>query len=277
MAKTTDTPVGDFDLPEIEPNPEDGIDRPIGILSAVPEEEEAFKPFFSEIESGERMGFTVRHGVMEGKPVVLMRSGVGKVNAAIGTMALIQEFYCGTIVMAGVAGSLDPAIGIGDVVVAKRVVQHDYGSIIDGHIKTYQPGVLPLPGYEGKIGYDLDNRLHEHVKRALKGLDLPPLSRELTGGEYRLPKAHFGTIVSGDQFVNCARTRERLAFEFGAMAVEMEGAAIAQVCERFNVPCLIVRGISDLAGSQSHYNFPAFAHDVSVAVASVVRRLIAVI
>ena len=266
----------DIDLPEDEPNPADDIDRPIGILSAVPEEEAAFKPFFSEIETGQRMGFTVRHGVIEGKPVVMMRSGVGKVNAAIATMALIQEFYCGTIVMAGVAGSLDPAIGIGDVVVAKRVVQHDYGAIIDTRVVPFHPGVLPLPGNEGKIGYDLDQRLADKVKRALKGFDLPPLSRELTGGEYRLPKAHVGTIVTGDQFVNCPRTRERLAFRYGALAVEMEGGAVAQVCERFKAPFLIVRGVSDLAGTQSHYHFPAFAHDVSVAVATVVARLIAV-
>jgi adenosylhomocysteine nucleosidase len=267
-----------MDMEDADLNPEDSIDRPIGILSAVPEEEEAFSTIFSEIETGERLGFQVRHGVIEGKPVVMMRCGLGKVNAAMATMALIQEFYCGAVVMAGVAGSLDSSVAIGDVVIGHRIVQHDYGAIIDGHIKVFNAGVLPLPGMEGPIGYTMPPDLFDRVKKAVKGFDLPPLSRELTGGEYRLSKMHCGTIVTGDTFVNCARTRERLAYEFGALAVDMESGAIAQVAQHFGkTPCLVVRGVSDLAGSASHIDFPAFARDVSIAVATVVKRLIAVV
>ncbi len=266
-----------MEMDDVDPNPEDSIDRPIGILSAIPEEEEAFKGIFKEIEDGERMGFKVRHGTIEGKPVVLMRSGVGKVNAAIATMALINEFYCGTIMMAGVAGSLDASVSIGDVVVGHRVVQHDYGALIDGRIKAYQPGVLPMPGLEGAIGYNVAQELFDRVKKATKGFDLPPLSREMTGGEYRLAKLHCGTILTGDTFVNCARTRDRLAFEFGALVVDMESGAVAQVAQHFTkTPWIVVRGVSDLAGASSHSNFPMFAKDVSVAVATVVKRLITV-
>ena len=267
----------DFDLPAPIESPEDGIDRPIGILSAVPEEDEAFKGSFDEIEAGEHGGFSVRHGMLEGKPVVLMRCGVGKVNAASAAISLIRDFYCGSIIVAGVAGALDECVAVGDVVIGRKLIQHDYGALIDGHIKAFQPGVLPLPGNEGALGYSLPIELQDECKRLIKGMDLPPLSRELTGGEFRLPKCHMGVIVTGDTFVNCKRTGRRLAFEFGAIAVEMEGAAVAQVCERLGHRWMVVRGVSDMVGEASHVSFPAFARDVSVTVGAVVKRLVTVI
>ncbi len=253
------------------------LDSPIGVISALPEEEQAFAAIFTEIETGTRAGFSIRHGSIDNKPVVLMRCGVGKVNAALATMTLIQDFYCRAVVMAGVAGSLDADIRIGDVVVASRVVQHDYGAIIDNRIKTFQPGTLPLPGHEGPVGYVPAPSLLDLLKRGTRGIDLAPLSHDVTGGEYRVPKVSLGTIVTGDTFVNCARTRERLAHEFGAVAVEMEGAAVAQVAEHFGKDWVVVRGVSDLAGHHSHVNFQAFAKDVSASVSGVVRRLVGVI
>jgi adenosylhomocysteine nucleosidase len=269
-------PLDEFES-EYEPVEAKDLDSPIGILSALPEEEAAFADSFREIEAGERNGFSIRHGSIDNKPIVLVRTGLGKVNAALATMMLIQDFYCRAVIMAGVAGSLSPDIGIGDVVVADRVVQHDYGATIDGHIKAYQPGAMPLPGHEGPIGYTPPADLLDLLKRGTRGVDLPPLSRELTGGEYRMPKVCMGTIASGDSFINCARTRDRLYHEFGAVAVEMEGGAVAQVATQFKKPWVVVRGMSDLAGSASHVNFPIFAKDVSVAVAHVVRRLVGVI
>ena len=251
-------------------------DRPIGIISAVPEEEAALGGIFQLIEEGERHGFRVSHGTIGRKPVVLVKSGVGKVNAAIAAMMLITEFYCGPLIMAGVAGSLDPAIPVGDVVVGTRLVQHDYGALIDGRIKPYQPGLLPLPGLEGAVGYAMLPALEEKVRRALRGIDLPALSPDVTGGAMRVPKLHFGTIVSGDTFLNCPRTRDRLSFEFGALAVEMEGAAVAQVAERFGHSLVVVRAVSDLAGSRSHVDFPAFVKDVAAEMAVVVGRLVTV-
>ena len=253
------------------------LDSPIGVLSALPEEEAAFANIFREIETGERGGFSIRHGSIDNKPVVMVRTGIGKVNAALATSMLIQDFYCRAVVMAGVAGSLDPAIGIGDVVVADRVVQHDYGATIDGRIKAYQPGTLPLPGNEGPVGYVPAPAMLDLLKRSVRGIDLAPLSRELTGGEFRMPKVCLGTVATGDSFINCARTRDRLYHEFGAIAVEMEGAAVAQVATLYNKPWVVVRGMSDLAGAASHVSFPLFAKDVSTAVASVVRRLVGII
>jgi adenosylhomocysteine nucleosidase len=251
-------------------------DRPIGIISAIPEEEQAFDSVFQKVEEGEHHGFRVSHGMIGHRPVVLVKSGIGKVNAAIAAMMLIAEFHCGPLIMAGVAGSLDPAIPVGDVVVGTRLVQHDYGALVDGRIKAYQPGELPLPGMEGPVGYTLLPKLEEKIRRSLRGLDLPTLSPQVTGGTSRVPALHFGTIVSGDTFLNCPRTRDRLAFEFGALAVEMEGAAIAQVAQRFGHPLIVVRAVSDLAGARSHIDFPAFAKDVSAEMAMVVGRLVTV-
>ena len=262
---------------EYEPVEARDLDSPIGILSALPEEEEAFGTIFREIETGERGGFAIRHGSIDNKPVVLVRTGIGKVNAALATSMLIQDFYCRAVIMAGVAGSLDPAISIGDVVVADKIVQHDYGAMIDGRIKAYQPGTLPLPGHEGAVGYVPEPALLDLLKRSTRGIDLAPLSRDLTGGEFRMPKVCLGTIATGDSFVNCPRTRDRLYHEFGAVAVEMEGGAVAQVASQYGKPWIVVRGMSDLAGAASHVSFPVFAKDVSLAVAQVVRRLVGVV
>jgi adenosylhomocysteine nucleosidase len=265
------------DMIEIDMAKEDvADDRPIGIISAIPEEEQSFAGIFQMVEEGERHGFKISHGTIGRKPVVLVKSGVGKVNAAMAAMMLITEFYCGPLIMAGVAGSLDPAIPVGDIVIGTRLVQHDYGAMIDRRIKAYQPGELPLPGLEGVVGYAMLPKLEEKVRRILRGMDLPTLSPQVTGGATRVPNLHFGTIVSGDTFVNCPATRDILAFEFGALAVEMEGAAIAQVADRFGHPLVVVRAVSDLAGSRSHIDFPAFARDVSNEMAAVVKRLVTV-
>jgi adenosylhomocysteine nucleosidase len=262
------------DETEIDYATEDAVDdRPVGIISAVPDEEEAFTGSFREVERGERLGFEVRHGTIDGRAVVLARSGVGKVNAALAAMMLVQDFGCGSLIMAGVAGSLDPQVAVGDIVIATRLIQHDYGSLIDRHIKPFQPGILPLPGNEGQLGYAISPAVLAKLKRVLRGVDLPPLSETLSGGSYRVPQLHFGTIVSGDTFINCPATRDRLAFEFGALAVEMEGAAIAQVTERLGVTLTVVRAVSDLAGSRSHVDFALFAQDASRGLGAIVRRL----
>ena len=203
---------------------------------------------FVEIEQGERHGFPVRHGTIDNKAVVLVQCGVGKVNSAVAAMMLAQEFGCGALIMAGVAGSLDPLVQVGDVVIATCLVQHDYGAIIDRQLKAFQPGTLPLPGNERQLGYAIAPKTLAKVKRMMRGVDMPPLSEEVSGGAYRVPRLHFGTIVSGDTFINCPATRDRLAFEFGALAVEMEGAAIAQVADRLQLPLVVMRAVSDLAG-----------------------------
>ncbi len=251
--------------------------KPIGLICAVPEEIAHFGASFREREARTIGGLTFRSGLLEGREAVLVEAGIGKVNAALVATVLCREYGVRALLFSGVAGGLDPALGIGDVVVGRTLIQHDYGAMVGGRLKTYQPGAFPLPGIDDAHGYHLDLELERRLHGALDGFDLPALSAAATGGEPRKPRLLFGTILTGDTFVNCEATRLRLHEQFGAHAVEMEGAAVAQVAERFGVPCVVVRALSDLAGSESHMDFGSFVHAAAEAAALLMRRLASVV
>jgi len=251
---------------------------PIGLICAIPDEIAHFGASFQETDTVTVARLIFRKGLMEGQPVVLVESGIGKVNAAVVATLLVQVFQCRALLFSGVAGGLDPALGIGDVVVATKLVQHDYGALVDQRIKTYQPGAFPLPGADETHGYYLDPGLEKSVRAALADITLPALDAAATGGEGRVPVIRYGTVLTGDVFLNCEITRDRLHREFGsALAIEMEGGAIAQVAHGFGVPCLVVRSLSDLAGAESHMDFSSFVSAAAEAAAVLIRRLIAVV
>jgi adenosylhomocysteine nucleosidase len=257
-------------------SPEHGIpmtdSRPLGILSAIPEE----LRHLEDREDGSETiaGLSFHKGRIEGRAAVFVETGIGKVNAALTATILAQQFGCRALIFGGVAGGIDPVLGIGDVVVATKLVQHDYGALTDGRIDAFQPGVPPLPGYDRTPGYHMAEPLQTALRRRLEGMELPAVTAAVTGERARQARLHFGTVVSGDTFVNCGMTRERLEREFGALAVEMEGAAVAQVAERFGRPWIVVRCLSDLAGVDSHLNFPAFLPLAAKAAALVVRQAV---
>jgi adenosylhomocysteine nucleosidase len=246
---------------------------PLGILSAIPEE---LKHLEDREEGSEAMAGLVFHrGRIEGQQAVFVETGIGKVNAATTATLLASHFKCRALLFCGVAGGLDPALGIGDVVVATRLVQHDYGALKDGRLTVYQPGVPPLPGVDATHGYDMPRALQDKLRGRLSSVALPSVDAKVSGEPTRQARLHFGTVVSGDTFVNDERERERLQRSFDALAVEMEGAAVAQVAERFGLPWLVVRCLSDLAGADSHLNFPAFLPHAARAAALVVRAAVA--
>ncbi|WP_207478309.1 5'-methylthioadenosine/adenosylhomocysteine nucleosidase [Arenibaculum pallidiluteum] len=250
-------------------------DAPIGLISAIPQEISHFGEAFQEADVAEIGGLAFRSGALGGRAAVLVEAGIGKVNAAIVSTVLCREFGARVLLFSGVAGGLDPALGIGDVVVARTLIQHDYGAMVGERLRTYQPGAVPLPGVDDSHGYHLDAALEQKLRSALDGVSLPGLSAAATGGAPRQPAIHFGTVVTGDAFVNCEATRLRLFEQFSAQAVEMEGAAVAQVAERFAVPCVVVRALSDLAGAESHMDFGSFVHDAAAGAAQLMRRIAA--
>lgn len=252
-------------------------DRPIGVICAIPEEIAHFGAHFQETEANTIAGFAFRRGRLDGRDAVVVETGIGKVNAATVATLLLDRFGCRVLLFSGVAGGLDPALGVGDVVVADRLVQHDYGSVFQGQVKTYQPGNYPMPGMPEDHGYPMDPDLLARVREALDGMELPPMPAAATGGEARRPRLVYGTILTGDQFVNCEETRNGLFDRFDARAVEMEGAAIAQVAEKYGVPWVVVRALSDLAGHDSHMDFPTFVHIAAETAARIVRRLVGVV
>ena len=251
-------------------------DGPIGLMAAIPQELAAHDDLVVRTER-EIAGCRFRLGRLGTRDLVAVEGGIGKSHAAMVATLLLQEFGCSSILFSGVAGGLDPDLAIGDVVVADRLVMHDYGARVGGRLKPYQPGVPPLPGFSEEIGYDLDQSLREKIRDALEGLDIGGVGAAATGGEPHRSRLIFGTVLTGDIFLNDAQERERLHRTFGGIAIEMEGAAVAAVAECFGAPLVVVRALSDLAGTESHMDFPAFLDAAARIAARVVGRISTVI
>lgn len=244
--------------------------RPLGVLSAIPEELAHLDEAAGETEQIGELQFT--RGLIAGRAAVFVECGAGKVNAAIAATLLRTRFDCRALLFCGVAGGLDPAYGVGDVVIARRNLQHDYGVLSAGEIRTYQPGISSLSGLDRTPGYDLPAPLEARLAAAVRDINLPPLSAAVTGDVARSPVVALGTVLSGDTFINCDATRIRLHMTFHAAAVDMEGGAIAQVCRRLgDVPFVNVRCLSDLAGATSHLDFRTFLPVAAKLAATVTR------
>lgn len=248
---------------------------PLGIICAIPDE---IAHFIAGPEvAADEGGFRFHRVDLEGRSVVLVEAGMGKVNAAVVATLLLERFRCSALLFSGVAGGLDPDLAVGDVVIARRVVQHDCGMFENGALKVYQAGHLPFFMPSDQLGWDLAPDLETRLRQAAEGFVLPEMSAAATGGRARTPRLTFGTILTGDQFVNCPATRQRLHDDLGGQAAEMEGAAVAQVAERFGRPWVIVRSLSDLAGEQGNMDFVAFIKETAAGAAAVLRRLVPVI
>jgi adenosylhomocysteine nucleosidase len=230
--------------------------KPVGVLSAIPEEMAAFGAHFRESGRVTVGGLSVLLGALDGRPVALAESGIGKVNGALAATVLLDRFDCRGLIFSGVAGGVDPALSVGDLVVATRVIQHDYGALSKGLVETYRAGVMPFPEYRGEAAFAADACL---IARAQTALD---------------KGVRFGTVLTGDAYLACVETRERLFASFGGMAVDMESGAVAQVAEAFGRPWLIIRALSDLAGEDSQIDFLAFVHEAARNAAATVLKIL---
>ncbi len=252
-------------------------DRPIALLSPMQEERDALFHRLSDTATHKIGALQVVTGKLEGHSVALAESGVGKVASAAITTLIATALDCRAIVVCGVAGGIDPALGIGDVVIADRLIQHDYGHLTNGGIRNFRPGVAPLGEARDRIAFDLNPELLMRIARVVKDIELPPLPPDLGIAAPRPPRIAFGPIVSGDQFINSEAVRARLHRDYAALAVEMEGAAVAQATELIGIPCIVIRSLSDLAGAESHLDFPKFLRAVAPTAAEVVARIVSVL
>jgi len=250
--------------------------QPIGLICAIPQELAELRAALDHDIGFEIGGFAFDKGRLDGRPVILAEAGIGKVNTATVATMLAVRFDAGVLVVSGVAGGLDPTLAIGDLVIADRAIQHDCGVIENGRLQPYQAGHVPFFNPTDQFGYDVDPALLARVRARLEGGDLIPLSPR-AGGEGRAPKLVYGPILTGDQFINCEVTRERLHREIGGLAVAMEGGALAQVAERLGLPWLEIRALSDLAGHESQFDFGAFVDEVAKNSAIVLRRVLPVL
>ena len=230
---------------------------PIAILSALPQEQRGLMELLQRPRKVIHASRDFWLGDLHGQPVVLALSKIGKVAAATTTTALIERFGVRRIVFTGVAGGLGHGVKVGDVVVATDFVQHDLDA-------------SPLfPRYEvplyGKTRFHCDAALSALLFEASCGA-LAHESRVVHGFEGAC--VHQGLIASGDRFVSGADEshllRELMARAgHEVLAVEMEGAAVAQVCMDYGVPFAVMRTVSDRADDSAHVDFPAFVDAVA--------------
>jgi adenosylhomocysteine nucleosidase len=236
----------------------------IGLICAIPQELAHLRAALVDAHSEEAAHTVFDTGTIDGHDVVLAGSGMGKVNAALVTTLLADRFGCRTVVFSGVAGGLDPTLSIGDVVIADLVIQHDAGMLEDQRLRTYQPGYVPIINPTDRLGYPVDPEVLARVKERLTGISVPG-------------QIVYGTVLSGDQYLNCETTRDRLVRELGGQAIEMEGGAVAQVCEAFGIPWLVIRALSDLAGGNALFDFTTFVDQAAASSATILRGLLPVL
>lgn len=210
----------------------------IGIIGAMDEEvaELLEKTNVSRKVTKASMEFHI--GTLSGKDVVIVRSGIGKVNAAVCTQILVDDFSIDAVINTGIAGSLNANIDIADIVLSKDVLHHDMDATGFG----YEPGQIPRMPVKEFLG---DAHLIECGAKAIKEL-FPE-----TG-------CHIGRVVSGDQFISDSAKKDYIVSTFSGDCTEMEGAAIAQAAYLNNIPFLIIRAISDKADNSATMDYPAF-------------------
>lgn len=246
----------------------------VAILCAIPQELALLR--------GELVGGSVLptptgdvvEGTLDGQAVVLAQAGIGKVNTAIAATLLVERFRPRVVVFTGVAGGVDPTLAVGDVIIGERTVCHDTGVIADDAFLHSQPGHIPFFNPTDRFGYEPSPELLARIRNRVRGLTLPACD---VGGTRRRPRIVFGTILTGDQFVDSVEARERLRRELGGQAVEMEGAALAQTAETLGVDHLVIRALSDLAGGGSIVDFGRFLPVAADLSARVLRRLLPVL
>lgn len=232
----------------------------LAIVSAMREELRALLPLLDEPKRLRLAGREFHAGLMHGQPVVLVRSGIGKVAAATTAALLIETFDAERLIFTGVAGGIGEGVRIGDVVVASELLQHDMDAS-----PLFPRFEVPLTG---RTRFLSDVPLSESLRAAA----LHCLNRAAERiGEAHLadfgidsPLVHIGLVGSGDRFVSTAAESDALRRALpDLMAVEMEGAAIAQVCADFDRPFAVLRTISDRADDTAHVDFGRFIAEVA--------------
>ena len=207
----------------------------IAIMGAMPEE---IEPLLARVENARETVYaanTYYEAEYKGKEVVIAYSKIGKVFASLTAATLIEKFGCDMLLFSGVAGAIDPDLKVGDLIIADGLCQHDLDITAFGHPHGYVP--------EGKVCIPTDPYLRKVAK--------------IVAIEKNLPLKE-GIIATGDQFVANVERKSWIAKIFDAHALEMEGAAVAVVCNALEVPFFILRAISDSADLDAGFDFDTF-------------------
>ena len=221
----------------------------LGIIGAMEKEVVALKEQMETVHTRIHAGMEFWEGTLEGCPVVVVRCGVGKVNAAACTQILADLFQVDGIVNTGIAGALDPRLEIGDFVISTDAMYSDFTVAGLG----LAPGQVP---HMNVLAFPVDERLAACAEDACQALGLRWIR---------------GRIATGDQFVSDHNQKERIIALTHGACVEMEGAAIAHTCYLNGIPCVIVRAISDKADDGAGMDYPTFEVQAANASANLTR------
>ncbi len=235
----------------------------LAIVGAMHEEIAALRPCLAEVRTERRGGRDFHLGRLDGHDVILVRSGIGKVAAATTTAVLLDAFDASALLFTGVAGGLGEGVRVGDIVVADALLQHDMNAE-----PIFPRWEVPLTG---RARFDADAGWTTRLARACRVL-------AAAGTHADSAAIHQGLVISGDRFVATRAESDQLrALLPDALAVEMEGAAVAQVCHDFARPFAVVRTISDRADDTAHGDFQRFVDEVAAPYSrDIVRAALAV-
>ena len=207
----------------------------LAIMGAMQEEIDPLLEFFKDYKVINYADNNYYELTYNGLDIVIAHSKIGKVFASLTASTLIQKFSCDTLLFSGVAGAINPALNIGDLIVATKLCQHDLDITAFGHPYGFVPG--------GKVFVESSKELLALAKKVAEKENLKVIE---------------GIIATGDQFIHSNTTKEFIEKTFNADALEMEGASVAVVCDALNIPFFILRAISDSANMDAGFDFDEF-------------------
>ncbi|WP_254277665.1 5'-methylthioadenosine/S-adenosylhomocysteine nucleosidase [Halomonas sp. 3H] len=227
----------------------------IGIIGAMSQEVEHLASLLDERRTRTHVGSTFHSGLLHGVEVVILQSGIGKVNAAVGTTLLLDMYRPEAVINTGSAGGFGEGLEIGDIVVSSEVRHHDVDAVVFG----YEHGQVP----DMPAAYRPDPRLVTIARECVESL-----------GEVRVVE---GLIATGDVFMACPDLVSKTRTRFPTMlAAEMEAAAIAQTCHLYGCPFVVIRALSDIAGGgDNHLSFEQFLTQAATHSAHMVEAMVA--
>lgn len=231
------------------------MSKKIGIIGAMELEVETLKAHLTDTKITEKAGMAFYEGSLNGTPVVVVRCGIGKVNAALCVQILADLYNVTAVINTGVAGSLNADLDIGDILISRDALHHDMDVTIFG----YQPGEVPQLGFREFIA---DERLVNLAQATCEEVN-PDIT------------VRTGRVVSGDQFISDKAVKEHLIKDFAGDCAEMEGASIAHGAVLNHIPFVIIRAISDKADDSAEMDYPTFEHAAAEHCARLVEALVA--
>lgn len=231
----------------------------IAVVAAMAQELAAVLALLDHEHTERHAGRDFHLGALHGQPLVLVLCGIGKVAAAATTALLAERYGVSRLVFTGVAGGLHGDVKVGDLVLAEELLQHDMDAS-----PLFARHVVPLTG---KSRFGVDAELMRQLGQAAEAVLLDPHAAFGTEAAWlgvTAPRLHRGLVISGDQFIASAEASQALRRELpDALAVEMEGAALAQVCHDLDLPFAVIRTVSDRADDSAHVDFLRFVEVVA--------------